>query len=130
MVSERRGRYRDALAISEFRAVFVSHVLTMVATVAAQFALTVLIYAQTGSPFLSALVFAVGFTPHLVGGLLLSALVDRVRVRRLMVGCNFGSAALTSVMSIPGTPVAVMLCLAFGMGVRVIVRGRSCGHTS
>lgn len=117
MASTTRGRYRDALAVPEFRAIFLSHLCTMVATVAAEFALAVLIFTETGSPLLSALVFAIGFVPHLASAVLLSAVVDRVRVRRLMVGCNIISAVLATAMTVPGTPVAVLLGLAFALGL-------------
>ncbi|MEU4233126.1 MFS transporter [Nonomuraea sp. NPDC026600] len=112
-----RARYRDALAVPEFRAIFLSHVICMLGTIVTQFALTVLVYRQTRSPFLAALVFTVAFVPYLFGGVLLSALADRVAVRRLLVGCNLTTAALAAAMAAPGSPVGVVLVLAFGMGL-------------
>ncbi|MEV0595210.1 MFS transporter [Nonomuraea cavernae] len=112
-----RGRYRDALAVPEFRTLFLSHVLCMLGTMVTQFALTVLVYRQSGSPLLAALVFTVAFVPYLFGGVLLSALVDRVAIRRLLVGCNLLTAALAAAMTLPGLPVAVVLALALGMGL-------------
>ncbi|MFI6792705.1 MFS transporter [Nonomuraea sp. NPDC050383] len=112
-----RGRYRDALAVPEFRALFLSHVAAMLGTIMTQFALTVLVYRQTGSPLLSALVFTVAFVPYLFGGVLLSALVDRVPVRRLLVGCNLATAALAAVMALPGLPVVAVLLAAFAIGL-------------
>ncbi|GGO76220.1 MFS transporter [Nonomuraea cavernae] len=112
-----RGRYRDALAVPEFRTLFLSHVLCMLGTIVTQFALTVLVYRQSGSPLLAALVFTVAFVPYLFGGVLLSALVDRVAIRRLLVGCNLLTAALAAAMTLPGLPVTVVLVLALGMGL-------------
>lgn len=112
-----RARYRDALAVPEFRAIFLSHVICMLGTIVTQFALTVLVYRQTRSPFLAALVFTVAFVPYLFGGVLLSALADRVAIRRLLVGCNLTTAALAAAMALPGSPVGVVLVLAFGMGL-------------
>jgi MFS family permease len=112
-----RGRYRDALGVPEFRAIFLSHVVSMLGTIVTQFALTVLVYRQTGSPLLSALVFTVAFVPYLFGGVLLSALVDRVAIRGLLVGCNLATATLAAMMALPGLPVPVLLLLAFTMGL-------------
>ena len=89
----------------------------MTGIVLAQLALTVLVYVRTGSPLLAALVFATGFLPQLIAGTLFSALVDRVPARRLLVGCNVVSGALAAVMAIPATPVAVLLVLAFLLGL-------------
>ncbi|MFG1687551.1 MFS transporter [Nonomuraea sp. NPDC049269] len=112
-----RARYRDALAVPEFRAIFLSHVICMLGTIVTQFALTVLVYRQTRSPFLAALVFTVAFVPYLFGGVLLSALADRMAIRRLLVGCNLTTAALAAAMASTGSPVGVVLVLAFGMGL-------------
>ncbi len=89
----------------------------MAGIVLAQLALTVLVYTRTRSPLLSALVFATGFLPQLIAGTLFSALVDRMPARRLLVGCNLVSAALAAVMALPAVPVAVLLALAFVLGL-------------
>lgn len=89
----------------------------MTGIVLAQLALTVLVYARTHSPLLAALVFATAFLPQLIAGTLLSALVDRVPARRLLVGCNVVSALMAAAMTIPGTPVLVLLVLAFALGL-------------
>jgi Na+/melibiose symporter-like transporter len=89
----------------------------MTGIVLAQLALTVLVYVRTGSPLLSALVFATGFLPQLIAGTLFSALVDRLPARRLLVGCNVVSGVLAAVMAIPAAPVAVLLVLAFLLGL-------------
>src|SRR5437868_6463800 len=95
------GRYRDAFAIREFRAIFVSHVITMAGTVVAELALTVLVYDRSKSPLLAALVFALAFMPYLLTGTLLSALVDRLPTRRLMVICSLLSAVVAALMGVP-----------------------------
>ena len=111
------NRYRDALAVPEFRAIFLAHVISMAGTVLAQLALTVLVYSRTGSPLLAALVFSVGLLPHLIAGTLLSALAVRVPIRRLLVTCNVISAVLAALMVAPGTPVVGLLALAFALGL-------------
>lgn len=111
------GRYRDALASGEYRAVAGAFVVSMLGSVVAGLALTVLIYRQTASSLLSALAFALTFLPYAVGGTLMSGLVDRVRPRRLLAGCDLGSAALVAVMTLPGLPVPALLALQFGLGL-------------
>ncbi len=112
-----RARYRDVLGRSEFRSIFVANIVSMLGTVIASVALTVLIYQQTGSPALAALVMALSFLPYLIGGVLLSAIVDRLPARRVLVGCDLASAAVVAVMVIPGLPVAGLLILLFGLGL-------------
>ncbi|MFD5515811.1 MFS transporter [Streptomyces sp. NPDC127066] len=109
--------YRTALAIPEFRAIFAAHVVSMVGAVTANFALAVLVYSRTGSALLSSLVFTLVLAPHLIAGTLLSALIDRLPARRLLVCCNLLSATLVTVISLSGTPVAAVLVLAFALGL-------------
>jgi predicted MFS family arabinose efflux permease len=112
-----RARYRDVLGRGEFRAIFTANIVSMLGNVIASVALTVLIYQQTGSPALAALVMALSFLPYLIGGVLVSAIVDRLPARRVLVGCDLASAAVVAVMVIPGIPVAGLLVLLFGLGL-------------
>jgi len=111
-----RGRYRDALRIAEFRAVFGALSLSIAGTSVTAVALTVLIYQRTSSPFLSSLTFALGFLPYLIGGTLLSAVVDRIPGRKLLTGCALGSAVLVTAMAWPAAPIPVLLALLFATG--------------
>ena len=110
-VSTEAGRYRDALAVSEFRAVFLGYLVSMIGDVVAIVALTVLVFQRTGSPLLSALVFTCAFVPFLVGGTLLSGLADRLPPRRLLVTADLVSACLVAIMALPGLPVGALLPL-------------------
>jgi predicted MFS family arabinose efflux permease len=112
----RRPAYRDAFAVREFRAVVVAHVLTMVGSVTAQAALSILIYQRTGSPLLSALTFSFAFLPFLLGGTLLSSVADRFPSRRVLVACDLTSFALVATMALPGMPIAALLALQLGVG--------------
>jgi len=112
-----RTRYRDALRIREFRALFFAYAISVTGTVVSAVALTVLVYQRTGSPFLSSLTFALGFVPYLVSGLLLSSLVDRLPIRRLLVSCDLTCAVLVLVMAIPAVPVAGLLALLLAVGM-------------
>lgn len=105
------GRYLDALRVGEFRAVFASYVISMLGDVIAMVALTVLVYQRTGSSLLAALVFTCAFVPFLLGGTLLSGLVDRIEPRRLLVGADLFSACLVGTMALPGMPTGALLAL-------------------
>ncbi|MCB5165199.1 MFS transporter [Streptomyces bambusae] len=107
----RPAGYRSALRVREFRAVFAAHLASILGVVVAEISLTVLVYRLTGSPLLSALTFALGFLPYLLGGTLLAGVADRYPVRRVLVGCDLVCAACAALMVLPGTPVAVLLAL-------------------
>ena len=66
------------LGQSEFRALFLANVVSMLGNVVAEVALTVLVYEQTRSPALAASVMALSFLPYLLGGTLLGAAADRL----------------------------------------------------
>ncbi len=106
-----RGGYRAVFAVQEFRAVFAAHALSLLGVVVSEIALTVLVYDLTGSPLLSALVFALGFLPYLVGGTLLSGVADRFPARRVLVVCDLVCAGCAALMALPATPVAALLAL-------------------
>jgi len=105
------GGYRAVFAVREFRAVFAAHLLSLLGVVVSELALTVLVYGLTGSPLLSALTFALGFLPYLVGGTLLAGIADRYPARRVLVTCDLVCAACVTVMVLPGTPVGGLLAL-------------------
>ncbi|MCB5177863.1 MFS transporter [Streptomyces antimicrobicus] len=104
-------RYRAVFRVAEFRAVFAAHLLSVLGLVVAELALTVLVYRLTGSPLLSALTFALGFLPYVLGGTLLAPLADRRPARRVLVVCDLVCAVCALGMVLPGTPVAALLAL-------------------
>src|SRR5262249_58379092 len=67
------ARYRDVLGVAEFRAIFAANVVSLLGSVVAAVALTVLVYQQTRSPALAASVMALSFVPYLIRGTLLGA---------------------------------------------------------
>src|ERR1700745_4323485 len=92
-VSRGRASYRQVLAGREFRVIFAADVVSMLGTVVAAVALTVLVYQRTGSPALAASVMALAFLPYLFGGVLAGEAADRLPARRALVACDLGSAA-------------------------------------
>ncbi len=121
--STEKGRYRDALAVGEFRVIFGSFIVSMLGDVVAAVALTVLVYRQSGSSFLAALTFTLAFIPHLFGGALLSGFADGMPPRRLLVTCDLVSACLVATMAIPGLPIGVPLVLLFATNLLAPVFG-------
>ncbi|MDA2813823.1 MFS transporter [Nocardiopsis sp. RSe5-2] len=106
-----RATYLRVLAVGEFRALLAAEVLSVLALVAVQITLSVLVFDRTGSPLLSALAFALGFAPQLVGAALLSAVTDRYPARSLMTAAQAANAVLVAAMALPGAPVPAMLGL-------------------
>ncbi len=76
-------------------------------------ALTVLVYQRTSSPLLSALTFAIGHLPWLLGGPFLSTIADRFPRHRVLIATDVGRALVLAGMAIPGTPLPVLLALLF-----------------
>jgi MFS family permease len=107
----RGSGYGRAFAVTEFRFVFAAHALSLLGVVVSEIALTVLVYELTGSPLLSALAFALGFLPYLVGGTLLSGVADRYPARRVLVVCDLVCAGCAALMALPATPVVALLAL-------------------
>ncbi|MFE3650284.1 MFS transporter [Streptomyces sp. NPDC059101] len=103
--------YRAVFAVPEFRFVFAAHLLSSLGVVVCEIALSVLVYRLTDSPLLSALTFALGLLPYVIGGTLLSAVADRYPARRVLVLCDAVCAGAAAAMVLPGTPVAVLLGL-------------------
>ncbi|MGN9843266.1 MFS transporter [Nonomuraea sp. H19] len=103
--------YLAVFAVREFRAVFAAHALSTLGVVVSEVALSVLVYRLTGSPLLSALTFAFGLLPYVLGGTLLSSVADRFPARRVLVVCDLLCAACAALMVLPGMPVAVLLAL-------------------
>ncbi|MEU9995333.1 MFS transporter [Streptomyces sp. NPDC050848] len=109
--AQRRPGYQAVFAVREFRVVFVAHLLSLLGVVVSEIALTVLVYDLTRSPLLSALTFALGFLPYLVGGTLLAGVADRHPPRRVLVVCDLVCAGCVALMVVPATPVAGLLVL-------------------
>ena len=100
----RRPSYREVFTHPEFRALWVSYVLSMGGDRLALVALTLLVYDRSKSPLLAAITFAAGFVPYLFGGMFLSGLADRLPRRTVMVTCDLIRCGLVGAMLVPGVP--------------------------
>jgi MFS family permease len=113
----RQATFREVFAVAEFRPLFGTFLLSTAGDELARVALTVLVYQRTDSPLLSALTFAIGYLPWLLGGPLLSTFADRLPRHRVLIATDAVRAALLAVMAIPGMPLPVMLGLLFLVSV-------------
>jgi MFS family permease len=109
----RPATFREVFAVREFRPLFGTFLLSTAGDELARVALTVLVYQRTSSPLLSAMTFAIGHLPWLLGGPLLSALADRLPRHRVLIAADMTRAGLLALMAIPGTPLPVLLALLF-----------------
>ena len=103
--------YGRVFAVREFRAVFAAHAFSLLGLMVSEIALSVLVYRLTGSPLMSALTFALGFLPYLIGGTLLAGIADRFPARRVLVVCDLVCAGFVAVMVLPGAGIAVLLAM-------------------
>ncbi|GIF15319.1 MFS transporter [Actinoplanes teichomyceticus] len=101
--------FRSLFALREFRAVYLSMVISWIGDYLSRAAVTVLVYQQTGSVLLSAVSFAVGYLPWMLAGPLLASLGDRYPHRRVMVVADLFRMVLTALLLIPGLPPAAVL---------------------
>jgi MFS family permease len=110
---EQRATFRDVFAVSEFRALWASQSLSEAGDRLALVALALLVYDRTGSPLLSAVAYAAGYVPWVIGGLLFCGLGDRLPRREVMVACDLIRAVLVAVMLIPRIPVPGLVGLLY-----------------
>jgi predicted MFS family arabinose efflux permease len=109
----RPATFHSVFAVGEFRALLASQTLSEVGDRIALVALTLLVYRRTGSPLLSAVAYAAGYVPWVIGGLLFCGLGDRLPRREVMVTCDAIRAVLVAVMLIPRIPLGGLVGLLY-----------------
>ena len=104
----------------EFRRFWLATAISVLGTWMAAIALAIRMFDMTGSPgWVSALLFA-EFTPVVLIGFLVGDRLNRLRVRRTLVICDIGSAAVFGALAMISTPWAVVALAALGgVGVGV-----------
>jgi MFS family permease len=100
-------------AVGEFRALWLAQLLSVFGDQLARVALTILVYARTGSALLAAVTFVVSIVPTFVGGITLAWLADRYPRREVMIVCDLARCILVLVMAISGMPLAALVVLLF-----------------
>jgi len=71
------------------------------------------VYDRTKSPLLTAVVFAAGYLPWVIGGLFLAELADRYSRRSVMVFCDAVRTVLVAAMVLPHVPIGALIALLF-----------------
>ena len=104
----------SVLQIHDMRRVWASQVLSEVGDWAARFALAVLVYDRTGSPFLTAATLAVTYLPYLLSPII-TPVVQRYSLRRMMIGSDLVRMVLFALIALP-LPTWSLLVLAFVAG--------------
>ena len=114
-VSEQAARttFGDVFAVGEFRALWLAQLLSVFGDQLARVALTILVYARTGSALLAAVTFVASIVPTFVGGITLASLADRYPRREVMIACDLARCVLVLVMVISGMPLAALVVLLF-----------------
>jgi MFS family permease len=110
---DRPVTFRDVFAVPEYRAVYASLLVNWLGDYLARAAITVLVYQQSRSVLLSAAAFAVSFLPWVIGGTLLSALVERYPYRRVLITADLFRMVLIALLLVPHLPIWAMLVLLF-----------------
>lgn len=119
LAAQSRPGYRAVLRNREFRALWLTHVTSVLGNQVTLVVLAALVLERTGSVALSALSFAVMFLPWVIGAPLLSLAADRYPRRTVMVTCDVARGLLLLVMALPAMPVwglfvAAVLCALLG----------------
>src|SRR4029078_12275332 len=120
-IAVRRPTYTDVLRAPEFRAIWLADVQSLVGDQIARVALTVLVFARTGSAGLTGITYALTYLPSVVGGAFLSPLADRYRRRAVMIWCDLSRMVLLVVMALSWLPLPA---LGAGFVVGVVI----CTH--
>ena len=108
-----RATYRDVFAVREFRALWFSEVLSVAGDRLALVAITLLVFYHTRSPLLTAVAYAAGYVPWVIGGLFLADVADRRPRRSVMVVCDVVRTVLVAGMALPHVPIWVLVALLF-----------------
>ncbi|MCW2667627.1 MAG: hypothetical protein JWN57_2589, partial [Frankiales bacterium] len=109
--------YRAVLAVPEFRALFLSQVLSIVGDQVTRIAVALLVYDRSGSSFAAAATYACSYLTWLIGGPVLSALSDRHPRRTVMVVCDLARAALVAVLLVPDLPLPAVFAVLVAVGL-------------
>jgi Major Facilitator Superfamily len=113
-----RATYRSLFAAGEFRVLFAGMLMFVLGFEFEILGLSVLVYARTGSGFLAALAFSMGFLPQAVGGAFLTSLADRLPPRAVIAAGLLARAAPGLWIGLwPALPVAAMLALVAAAAV-------------
>ncbi|WP_232828531.1 MFS transporter [Kribbella monticola] len=99
-----RSSYRECFRVPEFRAMWLAELQSVAGDQLARVALSVLVFADTGSAALTGLTYALTFVPSLLGGIFLTGLADRFPRRELIMAVDGLRGCLIVLVAIPPVP--------------------------
>lgn len=102
-----RGLFRSR----EFAVLYLAGTQSQLGDQLARVALSVLVFAKTGSGLITASTYALTFLPAIVGGVLFANMADTRPRRTLLITCDLLRALLFALMAIPALPVASVAAL-------------------
>jgi predicted MFS family arabinose efflux permease len=110
-MTEPTARFRDVIAVREFRFLWVAQAQSRMGDQIARVAVSMLVYDRTGSAALTALTYALTYLPPLITAPLLAGLADKYSRRDIMVVVDLLRAVLIGLMAVPGLPLPVVAVL-------------------
>lgn len=119
----RGATFGEVFSVKEFRVLFGSFALMIAGDSVKMLALSVLVYANTGSAGLSAAAYMAGWLPYIFGGMFLLSLADRLPPRALMVAGELVRVVVCLLLAFAGLPVWAMLALVLVSGLFAPVFG-------
>ena len=105
------GGFSTVMKVREFRILWFADLQSSVGDQLSRVALSVLVYHDTGSGFMTAGVYALSYLPALLGSVFLGHLADRFPRRGLLITGDVLRAGLLALMAWPSTPLPVMTAL-------------------
>jgi len=110
-----QARYGELLAIGEFRTLLIGQTQSRFGDQLARVALALLVYSQTASAVLTALVYALTLLPPLLTAPVLAGLADRYSRRTVMVVTDLLRGILVAIMAAPASPLVLVVALVVAM---------------
>jgi len=116
-MTEVQATYGQVFAVAPFRVLLASRTLAIAAGTLRIVALSVLVYAETRSPLLSAITFGIGFLPQAVGGTLFASLADRWPARLTITVGLLLECLVALTLAIAPLSILAMLALVAAMAM-------------
>jgi predicted MFS family arabinose efflux permease len=105
--------YRSLFQVREFRYLYGAQTLSLVGDQFAAIAVAVLVFDRTNSGLLTAVAYASGWLPAVIGGPLLGPYADRLPRRAVMIVCDVARAILVAALAWPGLPLIVAIAVMY-----------------
>jgi MFS family permease len=116
VTGQRPATFYSLFALREFRALWSAQFASLIGDQVAQVAIAVLVYAKTGSAWITALAYTLTYLPPIVGGPLLAGIADAFPRRQVMITLDLVRAGLVELMALPQVPLAGTCLLLFTTG--------------